>query len=104
MTIRVKTLFLAAVLAVSATAAYAAVSQGGSTGANFSCDVNTGDCSCTGAWEGADCQAMKKNCKEPKNYNCNSTPPLGCSCSMFPSRTDSKKPTIERAPGASERK
>lgn len=41
----------------------------GGSGLNFSCDVNKRQCECTGVEEGADCQAMKKNCGENR-LNC----------------------------------
>jgi len=51
----------------------------------FSCDVNRQECKCDGIWGGADCQAMKKNCRDGgSGYNCYTEPghPPGCWCSM----------------------
>lgn len=56
---------LIAAFAIAATAAQVLTGQGGGGGAGFSCDVNNLRCSCTGKEDGADCQAMKKNCKGP---------------------------------------
>lgn len=72
-----------AILAILASiaAALAARNQGGS-GLGFSCDVNTRKCVCDGIWEGADCQAMKKNCDLTKPTACTINPPYECSCAM----------------------
>ena len=43
-------------------------------GMGFQCDVNTKRCTCSGIWDGADCEAMKKNCKDKIN-------PAGCNAS-----------------------
>jgi hypothetical protein len=61
-----------ALFILSATAQ--AASNLGSGGLGFSCDVNTRKCTCSGVWDGADCEAMKKNCKDK-------TTPAGCNAS-----------------------
>ena len=53
---------------------YAASNQGTGRVQGFSCDVNTRKCTCSGIWSGADCEAMKKNCKDKTN-------PAGCNLS-----------------------
>lgn len=62
-------------------AAHAATNRG-PRGLGFSCDVNTRECKCDGKWEGADCEAMKKNCDLTKIYVCAIEPPYGCTCTM----------------------
>jgi hypothetical protein len=80
---RIGTLFLAAAFVVCGTAAHALISGGGPAGTNFSCDVNKSSCSCDGVLEGADCQAMLKNCKGGVNPNCfHGTGGAWCECSM----------------------
>lgn len=60
----------------------------GSSRLGFSCDVNTTQCTCTGARDGADCKAMRKNCDtkcdagssgECTVLECTGS---GCSCKM----------------------
>lgn len=46
---------------------------------NFDCNVMEGTCECKGVWEGADCKAMRKNCKKGTTKKCDG---LGCSCDM----------------------
>ena len=76
-------MWLAALVVAPATA-QAAMNQGGGLG--FSCDVNTTVCDCTGSWEGADCQAMSKNCDFTGTIHkaCGAT---GCRCWMKPAGT-----------------
>ena len=54
---------------------------------NFSCDVNTTQCSCVGSPEGADCKGMQANCKDfPASKGGKSTGKIlictatGCTC------------------------
>jgi hypothetical protein len=61
--------------------AQAAQNRGGA-GFGFSCDVNTKKCTCSGIWEGADCQAMKKNCDLSRPTACTIYPPYECSCTL----------------------
>jgi hypothetical protein len=69
-----------------------AASRGtGGSGLGFSCDVNNQSCSCDGVLEGADCQAMLKNCKAGSWACIEAPPPAYCTCTMaarqpFPSR------------------
>lgn len=49
-------------LLASIAIAQAASSQRSPGGLDFSCNINTKKCYCEGVPEGADCQAMKKNC------------------------------------------
>lgn len=51
-------------------------------GLSFTCDVNTTKCRCEGDWEGADCQAMKKNCKGDIYDICLESPEQYCTCTM----------------------
>lgn len=55
-----------------------------SHGTNFSCDVNTRQCTCSGIWEGADCQAMARNCdtSAPILHFCHIAPPYSCTCTL----------------------
>jgi hypothetical protein len=55
--------------ALSLNPAGAATKQTGG-GLGFTCDVNTKQCKCEGTWEGADCQAMKKNCAGDSPISC----------------------------------
>lgn len=60
-----------------------AASRGtGGSGLGFSCDVNNQTCSCDGVLEGADCQAMLKNCKAGSWICIESPPPAYCSCTL----------------------
>lgn len=51
---------------------------------NFSCNVNTLTCGCAGPLKGADCQAMKKNCKAGGAITCTTLPSGNtyCTCGM----------------------
>jgi hypothetical protein len=80
---RIVTLSVAGAFVLFATAAYALISGGGPSGTNFSCDVNTQKCECSGVLEGADCQAMLKNCKDGKTSSCHDEPgDKWCRCTM----------------------
>lgn len=57
-----KILWVIIALFASLTIAHAASSQRSPGGLDFSCNINTKKCYCEGVPEGADCQAMKKNC------------------------------------------
>jgi hypothetical protein len=64
--------------------------------AMFSCDVNRRECTCEGVWEGADCQAMKKNCKAGRDPAQGCWPGFGaagCRCTMAMT-----KPKVPRRP------
>lgn len=81
-----KMIMLFAALALTTTAAAAASRLGGSQSSNFSCDVNSGYCTCEGSWEGADCKGMLPNCKLTDSngdiwHNCEIG--KGCKCRMF---------------------
>ena len=52
------------------------------SGLSFSCDVNTTKCRCEGTLEGADCQAMLKNCKGGTYDICMESPEMYCVCTM----------------------
>ena len=101
---KIRTLLLLAALSFAASAAPAAPISSG-LGQSFACDVNTGYCTCTGTWEGADCKGMAPNCKleEPPGTIWKSCEiGKGCKCRMFrmaPKGTQLKgaKPTV-RAP------
>lgn len=74
-----------------------AASNRGGTRLSFNCDVNTRKCKCDGIWEGADCQAMKKNCDLTKPTACTIEPPHECSCTLAKTIKRPKKdvrPTI----------
>ncbi|MBB5539495.1 hypothetical protein GGD55_006245 [Rhizobium giardinii] len=61
---------------------------------NFSCDVNTNRCTCTGEWEGADCKVMnEKVCAGDSGVLCT---PTGCTCKMR--LTSAPKSRIDRVP------
>jgi hypothetical protein len=78
-----RVLFFAILMTAAASAAQAAVNLGGGPrGTNFSCDVNTRECKCTGTWEGADCQGMKKNCEGSIYKICLESPEMYCTCTM----------------------
>ncbi len=96
---RMKTLLLLAALTLAAATSQAAPISSGSQPQNFSCDVNTGYCTCTGSWDGADCKGMLPNCKvqEPPGTIWRScTIGQGCECRMF--RVAPKRPRLPKAP------
>ena len=71
-------------LAVAAPPVSAAANTGGgASGMGFTCDVNTNKCICTGTWDGADCKAMAKNCRD-EGHVCREKNgvPTGCDCKM----------------------
>jgi hypothetical protein len=71
---------MALALACAAPQGNAASTGLGGTSTGFICDINTRTCKCDGIWEGADCQAMKKNCRYDDWEQC-----LGdswCKCTM----------------------
>jgi hypothetical protein len=76
--------FIAFVLvaSISVSDAHAASRGTGGGGLGFSCDVNNQSCSCDGVLEGADCQAMLKNCKAGSWACIESPPPAYCTCTM----------------------
>lgn len=90
-------LFLAASMAGHA--ALALTSGGQGSGNSFSCDVNTRQCTCSGIWEGADCQAMANNCNltGPVRHWCSGVPGgvQTCTCTML-----FTAPTLPRVPEA----
>lgn len=77
---------------IAAVGAAQAASNSGRPGLSFSCDVNTKKCTCSGIWEGADCQAMKKNCDMTKPNFCTILPPYECSCTLAAKAT--KRPNL----------
>jgi hypothetical protein len=97
---RMSTLFLlATAFILFGTAAHAVISGGGAPGTNFACDVNTHSCSCDGVLEGADCQAMLKNCKGGVDPNCfHGTKGAWCECSMSLKADPKKLPTLKTPP------
>lgn len=62
------------------------------SGLSFSCDVNTTKCRCEGTLEGADCQAMLKNCKGGTYDICMESPEMYCICTM--ARTTIRPPRL----------
>ena len=73
-------LALIALIAAAQTAPNTGSSPTGSL--DFKCNVLTRKCSCKGIWEGADCQAMKKNCDLSKGWVCSINPPHRCTCTL----------------------
>jgi hypothetical protein len=95
---RIKTLLVLAAMTVATPFAQAAPNLGATT-QSFSCDVNTGYCTCSGSWDGADCKGMFPNCKvqEPPGtiwHSCEIG--KGCECKMF--RVGPKLSRVPRAP------
>ena len=83
---KIRTLLLLAALSFAASTAQAAPIQSGAPGQNFSCDVNTGYCTCTGSIDGADCKGMWPNCKLTRPDGTiwsECTIGKGCTCRMF---------------------
>jgi hypothetical protein len=81
--------------AATASGTQAAINSGGGPrGAGFTCDVNTRECTCTGTWEGADCQGMKKNCQGSIYKICLEKPEAFCTCTMAITR----RPPSARSP------
>ena len=69
-------------------------------GTNFSCNVNTNKCSCSGKWDGADCKAMRiKKCVGGSSTvgRCSTSGGFGqtCKCTM---KTSSKTTSGKRNP------
>lgn len=60
------------------------------SGLNFSCDVNTRQCECSGVPEGADCQAMLKNCKN-KDWEVCYSDTNKCYCTMASTKAPVRK-------------
>ncbi|AOW12776.1 hypothetical protein LPB72_17395 [Hydrogenophaga crassostreae] len=57
--------FLLAVFAgLFAISSATAATNTGSGGANFTCSADAGLCECEGSKDGADCKAMRRNCKD----------------------------------------
>lgn len=84
-----RSLIAALAILVSIAGVHAASNIGGPR-LGFNCDVNTRKCTCEGIWEGADCQAMKKNCDLTKPTFCSINPPHECSCTL--AKTTGPKP------------
>jgi hypothetical protein len=88
-----RVLFFAILMATAAGGAQAALNTGmGPPGTNFSCDVNTQQCTCTGVETGADCKAMYKNCPD-SGLLCTVGPNPHCTCTM-----SRRKPPRVRSP------
>lgn len=76
----------------------ALTNNGGGGAANFRCDVNSRQCTCSGTWEGADCQAMARNCDLTGSVRhwCHLGTPPTCACNML--RTTPTRPLRPVAP------
>ena len=93
---RILNILSAVIFGVFVTPAHAVLDGGGPSGTNFSYDVNTATCVCSGVLEGADCQAMLKNCKNC-TAACHDDPRRECVCGM---RTEVPKLRPEKVPNA----
>jgi hypothetical protein len=83
---------LIALITVAQTAPNTGSSGPSAGGLDFRCNVLTRRCSCKGAWEGADCKAMKKNCDLSKGWVCSINPPYRCTCTLSASYRPPQNP------------